>query len=96
MPRSSADVAHVTQALQKWNLSVPVYIRKSKTADVFDVSTKTIDRWRDDLTPGFDFPMQRDFNGITRWLFPELLIWGERHAKLPMAPQEILRALGLI
>jgi hypothetical protein len=63
---------------------------------VFDVSIKTIDRWRDDLAPGFSFPSERDFNGIDRWLFPELLIWGEQHAKLPMAPQEILRALGLI
>jgi hypothetical protein len=95
MSHSPADKL-VTQALEKWGLKTPLYIRKAKAADVFDVSVKTIGRWQGNKELGFNFPEEYDFYGITRFLFPELLKWGEKHSKLPMPTEEILRILGLV
>ncbi len=59
------------------------YLTKDEVRKLFKVSIKTVDRWNGNTSPDRDFPYPRDIEGFIRWSFLELLIWGEKTARLP-------------
>jgi hypothetical protein len=59
-------------------------LRKRATADRYDVSTKSIDRWVEDPRLGFPAPFY--INSLPYWNEDELIAW-ERSRARPSRPQ---------